>query len=67
MNDAELIDKLGGPSRLAEILGFDREGGAQRVHNWKERGIPAKVKLMRPDLFIPGFGAAATKRDKTPA
>lgn len=50
MNDARLIDALGGPAKLAALLGFDR-GGVQRVHNWRTRGIPAKVKLARPDLF----------------
>ena len=52
--DAALIDVLGGPAKLAELLGYDKQqGGVQRVHNWRARGIPAKVKLERPDLFSP--------------
>ncbi len=52
MNDADIIDALGGPAKLAELLGFDKtQGGVQRVHNWRARGIPSKVKLERPDLF----------------
>lgn len=53
--DAELIKSLGGPSKLAETLGFDKAaGGAQRVQNWMTRGIPAAVKVQRPDLFLGG-------------
>jgi hypothetical protein len=51
MDDATLIDRLGGPSKLATTLGYDK-GGAQRVFNWKARGrIPSDVKLERQDLF----------------
>ena len=56
MTDAELIDHLGGPSKVAELLCYDKsKGGAQRVWNWKARGIPPEVKLERPDLFLPGL------------
>lgn len=52
MTDKELIQKLGGATRLCELLGFDKSsGGVQRVHNWETRGIPASIKLSRPDLF----------------
>lgn len=51
MTDSELIEKLGGPARVAELLGFDKTNGTQRVHNWKARGVPARIKLARPDLF----------------
>lgn len=51
MNDSELIDRLGGPSALAEKLGMDNRGRA-RVCNWRKRGIPARVKLAHPDLFL---------------
>ena len=51
-DDAARIKRLGGPAQLAETLGFDKAGGTQRVHNWIERGIPSKVKLERPDLFL---------------
>ncbi len=60
MTDAELIDKLGGPARVAELLNLDKDGGVQRVHNWKSRGIPARIKVQRPDLFMPHIGAQAT-------
>ncbi|THJ36192.1 hypothetical protein E8K88_02710 [Lampropedia aestuarii] len=53
MTDAELIQHYGGASKLAELLGYDlRAGGAQRVHNWIERGIPPRVKLDHPKLFL---------------
>lgn len=51
-NDGALIDSLGGAAKVAEILGLDKNGGVQRVHNWKSRGIPAQVKLDHPELFI---------------
>ena len=52
MSDAELIDKLGGAAKLAELLGYDKDGGVQRVHNWRSRGIPARVKLDHAVLFL---------------
>lgn len=55
--DAELISALGGPAKVAELLGIEKRGGIQRVHNWMARGIPAAIKVSRPDLFIPGMKA----------
>lgn len=53
MTDADLIKNLGGPTRVAEILGYDTaEGGAQRVQNWLTRGIPAQVKVHFPHIFM---------------
>ena len=52
MTDEQLIDALGGATRVCEMLGYSKLGGVQRVHNWKLRGIPAAVKLERPDLFM---------------
>lgn len=52
MNDKELITHLGGPAKVAEMLSFEKEGGVQRVHNWIERGIPPRVKLDFPDIFL---------------
>ena len=52
MRDSELIDKLGGVTALAVRLGFEKQGGVQRVQNWKLRGIPARVKLQWPDIFL---------------
>lgn len=50
--DAEIIKELGGPAKVAELLGYESEGGTQRVHNWIERGIPPKVKLDHPHIFL---------------
>jgi len=52
-DDRTLIDRLGGPARVAELLGYEKAGGVQRVHNWRARGIPSHVKVSRPDLFMP--------------
>jgi hypothetical protein len=49
--DSELIKRLGGVREVARVLGYG-VGGIQRVHHWLRRGIPAKVKLERPDLFL---------------
>jgi hypothetical protein len=51
--DWELITTLGGPVKVAEKLGWKSKGSVQRVQNWKVRGIPAAVKVQRPDLFMP--------------
>lgn len=53
--DKALIESLGGAARVAELLGLDKDGGTQRVHNWCFRGIPAAMKVSRPDLFMPGL------------
>ena len=53
MSDAELIDSLGGPASVAKRLGYPPLGGVQRVQNWKVRGIPARVRLDHPDVFVP--------------
>lgn len=50
--DRELIKRLGGPTKVAELLGFPVDGGPQRVGNWVRRGIPDRVKVTRPDLFL---------------
>ena len=50
-DDRKLIESLGGPAKVAELLGYPKQGGVQRVHNWMARGIPSRVKLERPDLF----------------
>nr|DAE23311.1 MAG TPA: hypothetical protein [Myoviridae sp. ctTK08] len=51
MNDKQLIEQLGGSTKVAEMLGFKGVNGARRVNNWKKRGIPAQVKLDNPKLF----------------
>lgn len=52
MNDSELIKRLGGPTKVAELLKFDQAGGVQRVQNWLKRGIPAQVKVDHPEIFM---------------
>lgn len=55
LSDAELIKALGGSTKVAELLGYDKaSGGVQRVQNWISRGIPASVKLQHFDLFVRG-------------
>jgi hypothetical protein len=50
-SDKDLIDDLGGSTKLAARLGYS----VQRVENWKKRGIPAQVRLDHPDVFpLPG-------------
>lgn len=53
---SKLIDELGGPTALADKLGYDRKkGGVQRVSNWRYRGIPAAVILNNQHIFsLPG-------------
>ncbi|MBR8393506.1 hypothetical protein KDX11_29670 [Burkholderia cenocepacia] len=57
--DRLTIARLGGPARVAQLLGYERQqGGTQRVCNWLARGIPAAVKVERPDLFLSEFSTA---------
>lgn len=51
-DDKKQITMLGGPTKVAALLGYDKHGGVQRVQNWMSRGIPSKVKLDRPDIFF---------------
>lgn len=51
MDDKTRIMKLGGPAKVARLLGFGK-WGTNRVSNWMDRGIPAAVKVQRPDLFL---------------
>lgn len=48
MSDKEKIEELGGSTAVAEKIGYS----VQRVQNWKVRGIPSKVKLQYPHLFL---------------
>jgi len=55
-SDKDLIDSLGGPTKVAARLGYT----VQRVQNWKERGIPPRVRLDHPDVFpLPAQSEAA--------
>jgi hypothetical protein len=51
-SDSELIHDLGGAAKVADLLGYKKPGGVQRVHNWISRGIPAQVKITFPHLFL---------------
>lgn len=57
-NDCELIKRYGGPSKLAALLGYAKHNGPQRVSNWRTRGIPPRVKLEHPDIFLADRKAA---------
>ena len=60
--DSQLIAELGGPAKVAEMLGFNkRAGGVQRVQNWLTRGIPADVKLAHPSFFLKDLIKAGRK------
>lgn len=59
MTDRELIESLGGPAKVARLLGLPTKGGVQRVHNWLTRGIPAQVKLDNPELFLMAYARRA--------
>jgi hypothetical protein len=50
--DRELITSLGGVTKLTERLGYEKAGGLQRVQNWTVRGIPDRVKLQYPHIFL---------------
>lgn len=42
----DLIDAAGGDAAFAKLLGIENEDGvAQRVNNWKRRGMPSAVEL----------------------
>ena len=47
----KVISDLGGATALAKKLGFHEKGAAQRVQNWKARGIPAGIILQNPKIF----------------
>lgn len=50
--EKNLIDVMGGPTKVAQLLGIgDEKGAIQRVSNWKKRGIPAQVRLNYAKVF----------------
>lgn len=59
--DARLIQALGGPAKVATMLGWANPGGQRRVTNWRKRGIPPAVKLKYPLTFLVGMQAAANQ------
>lgn len=50
--DAKLIESLGGSAKVASLMNLEKPNGTIRVNNWKKRGIPARVKLEFPNLFL---------------
>lgn len=60
-HDRDLIKNLGGVTKVAQLLGYDKAGGAQRVQNWTNRGIPPSIKISRPDLFMPELELRSAK------
>lgn len=61
-DDSILIDIAGGPSALAAQLQLTTKGAAQRVSNWRGRGIPAKVQLEHRAIFDDLRARAAAHR-----
>ena len=50
--EKNLIDIMGGPTKVAQLLGIVNERGViQRISNWKKRGIPAQVMLTHNKVF----------------
>ena len=66
-HDAELIRRLGGPSKVAELISIDKKGGAQRIQNWMVRGIPAAIKVKYPHIFMPELAQASVTAQAAPA
>jgi hypothetical protein len=51
--DKALLESLGGAVAVCGKLGLEKSpGNVSRVSNWMTRGIPSKVKVERPDLFM---------------
>ena len=65
MTDSELIAHLGGPTKVATLLNLEKDGGVQRVQNWITRGIPSKVKLDFPHIFLNVQVSAAHAPDQS--
>jgi hypothetical protein len=60
-----LIQAAGGNAAFAQLLGLESEPGIrQRVHNWKNRGIPPRV-ILDHQLVIESLRrkAQSTRRD----
>ena len=52
MTDKEIVEFYGGGTKLARKLGLLTHPDRIKVNNWKVRGIPAKIKLQYPELFL---------------
>lgn len=61
--DADIINALGGPTKVARLLRLKPTGGTQRVQNWMTRGIPSHVKVAYPQLFMPELAAPQSHQE----
>jgi hypothetical protein len=52
MTDKEIIEFYGGGTKLARKLGLLTHHDRIKVNLWKSRGIPAKIKLQYPEIFL---------------
>jgi len=52
MTDREIIEYYGGGTKLARKLGLLTHHDRIKVNLWKTRGIPAKIKLQYPEIFL---------------
>ncbi|WP_369916507.1 hypothetical protein AB8810_10980 [Xanthomonas sp. NCPPB 3005] len=64
--DAELINRLGGPAKIARRLSFEMPQGTRRVQNWKYRGIPPFLRVTRVDVFGPFSPAGSEPQGEDP-
>lgn len=62
IEDAAIIEREGGGAVLARKLGLKGPRPADRVNNWKVRGIPPSIKLMYPEVFLPEMKRNGGKR-----
>ena len=52
MTDSEIIEFCGGSKALCKRLGWSGISQEIKVYQWKKRGIPAKIKLQYPEIFL---------------
>lgn len=65
--DASLIRKLGGPAKVSQAIGPEKNISVQRVQNWLKRGIPSYIKVDYPHLFMPELVQSPTTINTAPA
>ena len=58
--DSKVLTKLGGSTKVARLLG--KGFTPQRINNWFERGIPPRVKVNYPELFMPHLIGKAKRK-----
>lgn len=63
-----IIRAAGGDAAFAKLLGIEQqEGVAQRVNNWKRRGLPPAVELEHYDTIRALKAQSAPKSDTAAA